>query len=256
MFLEVHQPVGQLQIVDVEQLAAALERGRIFAVRVDHHDVTLGRELRNAMQDQRDRGRLTGTGRSQHREMLRQHRVDVERAADVVGRIDGADLDMRVVGGGENGAHVLGGDRQHFAARDRIARDAAAEVGHPAAGGASGPRRGSRSGRGSCRRFRSAACGRWRSASSLPTIILTWLPTCPDMATDGSAWLGQHLQPLEVHPDPRAGAGDFQHPADRRDGCLSGRGGRGLIRVAVTAQFVEELLQARLIGHRARHPTQ
>ena len=46
MLLEVHQPVGQLQIVDVEQLAAALERGRIFAVRVDHHDVTLGAEAR------------------------------------------------------------------------------------------------------------------------------------------------------------------------------------------------------------------
>ena len=43
MLFEIEQPVGQLQIVDVEQFAAALERGRIFAVRVDHHDVTLGR---------------------------------------------------------------------------------------------------------------------------------------------------------------------------------------------------------------------
>ena len=42
MLLEVHQPVGQLKVVDVEDLAAALERRGIFAVRVDHHDVTLG----------------------------------------------------------------------------------------------------------------------------------------------------------------------------------------------------------------------
>ena len=51
MLFEVHQPIGQLQVVDVEQLAAALERGRIFAVRVDHHDVTLGAQLRNPVED-------------------------------------------------------------------------------------------------------------------------------------------------------------------------------------------------------------
>ena len=112
MLLEVHQPVGQLQVVDVEQLAAALERGRIFAVRVDHHDVTLGAELRDAVEDQADAGRFAGTGRSQHREMLAEHRIDVERAADVVGRVDRADLDMRLVAGGEDRAHVLGGDRK------------------------------------------------------------------------------------------------------------------------------------------------
>ena len=42
MLLEVHQPVRHLQVADVEDLAGALERGRIFAVRVDHHDVALG----------------------------------------------------------------------------------------------------------------------------------------------------------------------------------------------------------------------
>ena len=46
--------------------------------------------------------------------MLRQHRVDVERAADVVGRIDGADLDVRAVVGGEDRAHVVGGDRKNL----------------------------------------------------------------------------------------------------------------------------------------------
>ena len=101
MLLEIHQPVGQLEVVDVEQLAAALERGGIFAVRVDHHDVTLGAELRDSVEDEADAGRLAGAGRSQHGEMLAEHRVDVESAADVVGRIDGANLDMRLIACGE-----------------------------------------------------------------------------------------------------------------------------------------------------------
>src|SRR6185369_3978116 len=96
--------------------------------RVDHHDVTLGRELRDAMEDQGDRGRLAGTGRSQDRKVLRQHRIDIERAANVVGRVYRADLDVRFVAGGEDRAHVLGGHRKHVAARDRVAGDAAAEI--------------------------------------------------------------------------------------------------------------------------------
>src|SRR5687767_14117950 len=128
MLFEVHQPIGQLEIVDVEQLAAALERGGIFAVRVDHDDVALGRQLRNAVEDQGDGGRFTGTGAAQHGEMLRQHRVDVQGAADVVGRIDGADLDMGAVVGGEHRPKIVGGDRMDFAAGDRELGDAAAEV--------------------------------------------------------------------------------------------------------------------------------
>src|SRR6185369_9809933 len=102
MLLEVHQPVGELEVVDVEQLAAALEGRGIFAVRVDHHDVTLGRGFGDPVEDQRYACRLTGTGRSKHREVLAEHRIDVKRAADIVGRIDGADLDVRLVAGGED----------------------------------------------------------------------------------------------------------------------------------------------------------
>ena len=86
------------------------------------------------MEDQRDRGRFAGTGRSQDREMLAEHRVDVERAADVVGRIDGADLDMRLVARREDRAQVVGRDREHVGARDRIAGHAAAEIAHLAGG--------------------------------------------------------------------------------------------------------------------------
>src|SRR4051794_22995104 len=60
--------------------------------------------------------------------MLREHRVDVERAADVVGRIDGADLYVRLVACGEDRAHVLGRNREDPRTRNRVARDAAAEI--------------------------------------------------------------------------------------------------------------------------------
>ena len=188
MLLEVHQPIGQLEVVDVEHLAAALERGRIFAVRVDHHDVTLGRRAREM------RWRISATEvdlpvpvEPSTAKCLREHRVDVERAADVVGRIDGADLDVRLVARGEDRAQILGRHRKHFGARDRIAGDAAAEVAELAGRIAWCLRRGSRRGRRS-RRLSPARSVRTLAISQLlPTIILTWLPTWPDMATDGSA---------------------------------------------------------------------
>ena len=129
MLLEVHQPIRHLQIDDVEDRAVALERGRIFAVRIDHHDMALRRELADAVEDQRGAGRLAGAGRAEQREMLAEHRIDVERGADVRGRIDGADLDMRRGRRRRRSACrsavVTGIDLR---AGDRIAGDAAAEV--------------------------------------------------------------------------------------------------------------------------------
>src|SRR3546814_3136475 len=58
MFLEIHQPIRHGEIVDVEQRAGALEGRRIFAVRVDHHDMTLRRELADLVEDQRRARRL------------------------------------------------------------------------------------------------------------------------------------------------------------------------------------------------------
>src|SRR3546814_9687866 len=67
MFLEVHQPIGHRQIVDVEDLAVVLEGGGIFAVRVKHHDVAFGRHFADPVKDQRGRGRFAGAGRPEQR---------------------------------------------------------------------------------------------------------------------------------------------------------------------------------------------
>ncbi len=128
MFLEGQQPIGQRQIFDVEQLSIALERGRIFAVRIDHHDMALRRQLADAVEDQREAGRLAGAGRAHQREMAAEQRVDIERAAHVGGGIDGADLDVRAVLGGEDLQHVGMAGGMDDAPRHRIARHAAAEI--------------------------------------------------------------------------------------------------------------------------------
>ncbi len=128
MFLEVHQPIGHGQIADVEQRAIGLERGGIFAVRVDHHDMALRCELADAMKDQGRAGRLAGAGRSEQREMLAQHRIDIERGADVPGRIDIADFDVRAIVGGVDLAQVRGRYGKDPGAGWGVAGDATAEA--------------------------------------------------------------------------------------------------------------------------------
>src|SRR3546814_9112710 len=90
--------------------------------------MTLRRELADLVEDQRRACRLARAGRAEQREMLAEHRVDIERAANILGRIDGADLDMRALVGGVNLLEVGAGRRENLTARDRIARDAAAEI--------------------------------------------------------------------------------------------------------------------------------
>ena len=60
--------------------------------------------------------------------MLAEQGVDIERGAHVLGRIDGADLDMGALVGGEHLLQIGAGDRIDLAARDRIGGDAALEV--------------------------------------------------------------------------------------------------------------------------------
>ena len=60
--------------------------------------------------------------------MLAEQSVDIERGADILGRIDGADLDMGALVGGEHLLQIVAGDRIGLAARDRISGDAALEV--------------------------------------------------------------------------------------------------------------------------------
>ena len=128
MLLEVHQPVGHLQVGDVEDLADLAERGGIFAVRVDHQDVTLGCGLADAVQDQRGAGRLAGTGRTEQREVLAQHRIDIEPGADVAGREYLADGDRGAPVAGVDLFKIAGGGRINQRARHRIAGDTAAEA--------------------------------------------------------------------------------------------------------------------------------
>ena len=60
--------------------------------------------------------------------MLAEQGVDIERGAHILGRIDGADLDMGALVGGEHLLQIVAGDRIGLAAGDRISGDAALEV--------------------------------------------------------------------------------------------------------------------------------
>src|SRR3546814_14768094 len=60
--------------------------------------------------------------------MLTEQRVDIERSADIAGRIDGADLDMRAFVGGVYLPQIGAGRGIDLCAGDRIARAAAADI--------------------------------------------------------------------------------------------------------------------------------
>src|SRR3546814_8975598 len=63
-------------------------------MRIDQADMPLRRHIAYLVQDQRGVGLFACTSRSQQREMLSQHGVDVERPARVFGGIDSSDLDI------------------------------------------------------------------------------------------------------------------------------------------------------------------
>jgi hypothetical protein len=128
VLLEVHQPVRHLQVRHVEDQAGVAERSRVFPVRVDHDDVPVGRGVADAVQDQRGAGRLAGAGRTEQREMLAEHRVDVDAGADVLGWIDGPHLDVGAPIARIDLPEVRGGRGIDQRARDRIAGDTAAEA--------------------------------------------------------------------------------------------------------------------------------
>ena len=128
MLFEVHQPIGHLQVRHVEQRAICLERCRIFAVRIDHDDVALRRELAYFMKDQRGTRRFAGTGRSEQGKMLAEHCIDKQGSPDILGGINIADLDMRAVISGIHLFHVGRGYRESLRAGRRITRNAAAEI--------------------------------------------------------------------------------------------------------------------------------
>ena len=84
----------------------------------------------------------------------------------------------------------------------------------------------------------------------LPTTILIWLPTWPDMATDGSLCDCSAVSAGGVEADLRARAGDFDDLADApRAGRSRQALARGDVVLGEVADFVEEFAQVRLVVH-------
>ena len=99
MLLKAHQPIGQGEVVDVEDDALVAEGGAIFAVRIKHDDMGVGRLFDDAVQDQRRRRRLARAGRTEDGEMLAKQRINVERCTDI-GRSDTPSRSRPSAGGG------------------------------------------------------------------------------------------------------------------------------------------------------------
>ena len=95
MFLEVHQPVGQLQRVDIEQYAVVAECAGIFPVRIDQHHVAIGGRFQHLVQQGGHRCRLADAGRAQHGEMLAEQRIEIEFGLQILGRMNDAQRNRR-----------------------------------------------------------------------------------------------------------------------------------------------------------------
>jgi hypothetical protein len=107
--------------------------------------------------------------------MLAQHRVDVQRPANILGRIDGADFDMRALVSGVDLLEIGAGCRKNLAARDRVAGNAAAEIVDAA---------GDLFFLAFAEEVDRRCWSRMLAISQiLPTLTLTCAPTCPAIAT-------------------------------------------------------------------------
>ena len=175
--------------------------------------------------------------------MLAEHRVDVERAADVVGRIDGADLDMRLVAGGEDRAHVFGRDSRHFGARNGVTGDAATEVAQPASAIA----RAFTEKVDVRHKFAGVGCTKRADVGNQPAVADAGLDLAADLAGHGDGRVGVCLQRHNrraIEADLRTRTGDLHDMPDderfRRRGL--GRRSRRFV-TAEAADFVEEIAQ-------------
>src|SRR5690606_3402093 len=218
-----------LQIADVVNHARVAKCGRIFAVWVDHHNVTLRGAFTNAMQDQRDTGRLAGTGRTKKCEMLAQHCIDVEPGADIVGRIYGPDLDRAATVGRVDLAKVFGRRRKNECTWYRIAGHTAAEavnlsgqlflaafphevdIGEDAA--AFPP-----------------VLALIAHAGEQPTFAGLDLDLAPDLTGQSDRWIQivrTFVEALDVERHLRSRTGDLQHHPDRLRSIVHNAGPRG-----------------------------
>jgi hypothetical protein len=76
-------------------------------VRIDHHDMALRGQFADPVENERGCRRFAGAGRAEQREVLAQHRIDIERPANIACRIDSADFDDRAVIGRVELAHIV-----------------------------------------------------------------------------------------------------------------------------------------------------
>ena len=224
MLLEIHDPVGHLQIGDVEDLARFAKGRRIFAMRIDHDDVAFGRGLADAMEDQRRARGFARPGRSEQGEMLAQQRIDIEACANIPGRIDGADLDRTAPVAGIDLAQILRGGGIDHRARNGIAGNAAPEtvelagellllalaekidVRDDGTGGA-------------------AILALVAHAGEEPAIADANLDLAADLPGHGDRRIGivdAFGEALGVDGDLRSRPGDFEHHADGKRGICSG----------------------------------
>ena len=217
MLFEVHQPIGHLQIGDVEDHPGVAKRRRIFAVRIDHDDMTFGRGLADAVQDQRGAGRFAGAGRAEQGEVLAKHGIDIEPGANVVGREDRTDLDEIAPVAGIDLAQIAGRRRIDQRAGDRIAGYAAVKAVE-----ASGQAlfiafaekiyRSEDAARGLGILFLVAHGGEQPAPADLDLDLAADL-SC--LGYRGIVAVGAFGQPLQIDRNHAARAGDFQHDADR-----------------------------------------
>src|SRR6202022_3829606 len=83
-----------MEIIDVDDLGEIAESRRVFVVRIEHDDVSLGMTGEDRGQDQRNAARFSGTGRADDGEMLCQQLVHYcERLARRIMK-KGADTDI------------------------------------------------------------------------------------------------------------------------------------------------------------------
>ncbi len=222
MLLEIHQPIGHLQVRHVEDHAGLAEGRRIFAMRIDHHDMTFGRRLADAVENERGAGRLAGAGRSEQREMLAQHGVDIKSGADILGRIDLADRHRTAAIAGVDLLEVLGRGGIDLGAGDGIAGDAALEAvelaGEPLFGAFA---------------EKIDICD--DRAADLAVLLLVAdigeQPAVADADLDLAADLARHsdgrvfvlhafVETLQIDRDARSRTGDLEHLTDRQHGVV------------------------------------
>ena len=185
---------------------------------VDHHDVTLGGHLADAVQDQRGAGRLAGAGRAEQREVLAQHRVDIKPGADILGGEDLADGDAGAPVARIDLFKIAGGRRIDQRAGDRVAGNAAAE-GVNIAGQLFLAAFAEEVDMGNDPAFGAAVLALVAHAGEQPGIADADL----DLATDlpgqrdrGIGILHAFIDALQIERDLRARARNFQHHPDRQ----------------------------------------